>query len=1010
MNKLFSSKSARLVTLTSAMAVCMGVAAQSHMQTVAERAVRATVPQRLTLYHPVKVLSCVADADTVRVNLNNQYANVPITAASLAQLKAGIKQALHKEGNDFKGVAVCIEGVRADRYVFDYDRKYVRKHAPFVSEVGQSRHFEKGLDGNIVAMWQSHGRYYDGGAGQWSWQRPRLFQTVEDLFPTSYVVPFVMPMLENAGAYVWNPRERDTHSSEVIVDNDGGLAQSGYADKGVLNAWSTGTDGGFAYVKPTYVDGENPFAHGTYRKVDATSKSGRLDVSEASWSAQIPADGDYALYVSYKTLPNSVTDALYTVNCNGQSRKFKVNQMMAGGVWVYLGTFPFKKGLNASVVTLSNISKCKGGVVTADAIKIGGGMGNIARRPAERTEANVARAGSSARMLAKNGVAYDTTVSGYPRFAEGSRYFLQWSGFPYEVYSTTGSINDYNDDYRSRSEWVNWLAGGSQAIPGKPGLNVPVDLSFAFHTDAGVTPGDSVIGTMSIYNTGHFGTLPDGTPRVISRDLTQIVSEQIMRDVSAGFEPKWNSRGIFYRDIYEVRVPQVPATLLELLSHQNFADMRYGLDPNFQFAVSRSIYKGILRFIAKRDHRDYVVQPLPVHSFAITPLPDGSVRLSWQPTTDSLEASARPVSYVVLERVGDDPGFKELAFVNTTSFTTKVAADSRLHSYRIVAINEGGRSFPSETLSCGFVPEAKGSVMVVNGFTRVSAAAWVDTCGITGFTDEIDHGVPYVSTVNYIGSQYELKRSRRWRDDDSGGWGATRGNWETRVVAGNTFDYPRVHGEAVLKAGYNFVSASVAAVESGSVPLSGYSVVDLVMGKQKTTANGRGVYPDRFPVFTPALRTAVEAYCNDGGNVLLTGSYVASDVFDRAVPDTIAQNFAKRVLGYRWGTDRASVTGRAHTVATVATEIPSNHIITFSNELNDSVYCVESPDAIYSADASATTFLRYCENDKPAGVVCDRSDYRTAVVGFPFETILNRADRNRFMASLLNYLTSRKAK
>ncbi len=1005
-----SNQPMRFAALSLAAALCLASTAQSRLLAVVEHAVRASVPQHLTLYHPVKVLSCVADADTVRVDLNNQYANVPITAASLNSLKADIRQALHQAGNDFKGVALSIDGVRAERYVFGYDRKYARKHAPFVSEVGASHHFSKGLDGNIVAMWQSHGRYYDGGSGQWLWQRPRLFQTVEDLFPTSYVIPFIMPMLENAGAYVWNPRERDTHSFEVIVDNDGGLAQSGYADRGVLNAWSTGADSGFAYKKATYVDGQNPFADGTYRMVNATSEKGRLDVSEATWSADIPADGDYALYVSYKTLPNSVTDAIYTVNCSGLSRQFKVNQTMAGGVWVYLGTFPLKKGHNSSLVTLSNVSKCNGGVVTADAVKIGGGMGNIARCPAERTEANVARAGSSARMLARLGVAYDTVVSGYPRFTEGSRYFLQWSGFPYDVYSTTGSINDYNDDYRSRSEWVNWLAGGSQAIPDKPGLNVPLDLSFAFHTDAGVTPGDSVIGTMSIYNTGNFGIFPDGTPRVISRELTQVVNEQLMRDISARFEPNWNSRGIFKREVYEARVPQVPATLLELLSHQNFADMRYGLDPDFQFTVSRSIYKGILRFIAKRDHRDYVVQPLPVNSFAITPEADGTVRLTWQPTADTLETSAAPSGYIVLERVGDDLGFKELASVTTPSYTVKVGADSRIHSYRVVAVNAGGRSFPSETLSCGFVPNAKGTVMVVNGFTRVSAPDWVDTCGITGFTDETDHGVPYMSNVNYIGSQYELARSRRWRDDDSGGWGASRGNWETRVVAGNTFDYPRVHGESVLKAGYNFVSASVASVEAGSVSLGGYQVVDLVMGKQKTTPNGRGAFPDRFQVFTPALRSAIEAYCNGGGNVLLSGSYVASDVFDRAQTDTVAENFAKRVLGYRWGTDRASVTGRAHTVATVNPEIPADHNITFSNELNDSVYCVESPDAIYSADDRSGTFLRYCENGKPAGVVSDRASYRTMIVGFPVETILGDKDRNRFMQSALNYLTARKNK
>jgi len=36
--------------------------------------------------------------------------------------------------------------------------------------------------------------------------------------------------------------------------------------------------------------------------------------------------------------------------------------------------------------------------------------------------------------------------------------------------------------------------------------------------------------------------------------------------------------------------------LLELLSHQNLADMKYGIDPRFKFLVSRAIYKGMLRY------------------------------------------------------------------------------------------------------------------------------------------------------------------------------------------------------------------------------------------------------------------------------------------------------------------------------------------------------------------------------------------------------------------------------
>lgn len=49
----------------------------------------------------------------------------------------------------------------------------------------------------------------------------RLFGTVEDLYTQSYVLPLLVPMLENAGAYVMIPRERDLSVHELIIDRDG---------------------------------------------------------------------------------------------------------------------------------------------------------------------------------------------------------------------------------------------------------------------------------------------------------------------------------------------------------------------------------------------------------------------------------------------------------------------------------------------------------------------------------------------------------------------------------------------------------------------------------------------------------------------------------------------------------------------------------------------------------------------------------------------------------------------
>ena len=75
-----------------------------------------------------------------------------------------------------------------------------------------------GLSGKHIALWGSHGRYYHQTMEQWLWQRAKLWTTVEDVYTSSYTMPFLVPMLENAGAVVVQPRERDTQEVEDVVD------------------------------------------------------------------------------------------------------------------------------------------------------------------------------------------------------------------------------------------------------------------------------------------------------------------------------------------------------------------------------------------------------------------------------------------------------------------------------------------------------------------------------------------------------------------------------------------------------------------------------------------------------------------------------------------------------------------------------------------------------------------------------------------------------------------------
>lgn len=869
-----------------------------------------------------------------------------------------------------------------------------------------------GLRNRHIALWQSHGFYYEPKLTRWEWQRARIFQTVEDLYTQSYVLPFLVPMLENAGANVLMPRERDSQTAEIIVDNDGCLhGHSVYTEKSGDKQWVQGGAGeGFAHLRDQYINFENPFREGTFRTIETVIGKKEKE-STAEWIPEIPAAGQYAVYVSYKTLPNSTDNARYTVYHKGGISQFKVNQQMGGGTWIYLGTFGFDAGKHdAYRVVLSNRSDKAGRIVTADAVKIGGGMGNVARRISEEGATENLKSSEGNAAVAYKGIPpinYPYETSGYPRFCEAARYWLQWAGVPDSVYSESQGKNDYMDDYKSRGIWVNYLAGGTSVNPTEQGLNIPIDMAFAFHTDAGTTLSDSIIGTLGIYYTNVYDEkYINGASRYLAHDMTDLIQSNIVRDIRTLYEPNWTRRGMWNQSYYEARVPRVPTMLLELLSHQNFADMRYGLDPRFRFTVSRAIYKGMLQFICSQYHMDYVVQPLPVDNMALRMVGNNEIELTWQPVVDPLESTANAEQYIIYTRIGDG-AFDNGVLVDKNTYRTTLSA-GMVCSYKVTAVNKGGESFPSEILSAGRAFNEKGTVLVVNGFDRISAPADFvapapgDTL-FAGFLDNQDHGVPYLKDISYVGKMKEYRRSIPWMDDDASGFGDSFANYEDKVIAGNTFDYPAIHGAAILKAGYSFISCSDESIENKTISLNDYTYTDLILGKECQTKMGHGgVNPLEFKTFSQPMQDAIATYCAQGGNIFISGAYVGTDLWDNRLtpPKDADKEFATKVLKYKWRVGQAATEGKVKCVASPFPVLSGNY--TYHNELNEDGYIVESPDAIEPASQDAFTVMRYSENNLSAGVAY-KGSYKTCVLSFPFEAVRSAAEREALMNAILTF-------
>lgn len=844
-----------------------------------------------------------------------------------------------------------------------------------------------GLDGRNIALWASHGRYFDSNEQRWVWQRSRLLGTVEDLYTLSYVYPLLAPMLENAGATVIMPRERDTSEIEVVIDGDGSShGDSSYNETNGRRSWSTlEGQSGFRLPAVGIVNDTNPFRNGTVRQVSTVKDQSKA--SSAVWTVDMPERGEYAVYVSYASLPNSATDALYRITSMRGTEEVLVNQTMAGGTWVYLGTYPLDKG-TTPVVELLNVSDGpEGKIVTADAVKIGGGNGTVAR--------------------GDNG---EKTVSGYPRFTEGARYWLQYAGFPKSIWSVSGGTNDYEDDLKSRGAWVNYMAGGSRTLPGFDGLGVPVDLSFALHSDAGVTSDpSSTIGSLPIVSTAG-GTLGDGRSRKTSLQLANTVTDQIVDDIRYTFDPGWNRRKLRDKAYHEAREPLVPSMLLELLSHQNYADMTKGLDPGFRFLVSRAIYKGILKYLHQVAGTPYVVTPLPVNSFVITGSDkSGDYTLSWKPTADRLEPSAKAEYYIVYERV-DDGAFSELAIIDDPTISV-TPAEGHIYSYRVVAANKGGVSFPSETLAvCDLGAKSRGQVEIVNGFTRVSGPADFYTDDKAGFDYEEDMGVPYIRDIHFTGAQTEFRQASPWINNDAPGHGASRATHETQVIAGNTFDFVYVHGVAVRDAGFSFVSSSLEAFETST---SEPRIVDLILGKQReifsSTSPGANT---RFKTFTPGLRERLTALASSGTALLVSGSYIGSDLFDNPYSQASVagadRDFGHEILGIDWRQAKATIIGKVKEVSCRFRPLSGDLSFKFNQELSSDCYAVESPETFGPSSArSGAVFLRYAENDYAAATAYLGETHRAIAMGFPFETITDGIVRSRLMGQMLEFLSSR---
>jgi len=694
------------------------------------------------------------------------------------------------------------------------------------------------LTGKAVYLSQCHGWIWSETLSRFATQRPNVFDTVEDFHNPEALNQFLAPYLENAGAATFTVKERDLNPNMAIADNDG----EGYAESG------TGfVDGPAGFEEQAlWPYGNAPFDAVTTRRFPADGGG------VATWIPDVPEDGLYGVYVAWDSDPSHAKDAHYRITHDGGVIDRTFDQTVHGSTWQYLETLWLRAGVESLKVELIADSAESGKFLNADAVRVGGGMGDVARHD-ETTER--------------------------PRWESGAIQYTQYNGAPKSVY------DPYSDgdgsDPTARSRWAAWEHPTGEDA-----------LYLSWHSNACGT-GDSCTarGTVTyIYD----ATCAAGAPVSGSYDLAYDVNDELVQAFRALWEPDWEQRGgddgvasDCFAEVNPSHNPEMPAALVELAFHNNATDASYLKHPKFRRDAARAMYRGIVRYFAERDSVTPHYLPEPPTAVAIAHNATGRLRVSWEAGPSGFPYGDAAESYLVQTSL-DGRAWDNGVPATGTAAVLDTAPGETVY-VQVVAVNEGGTSFPSEAVGARRSPSGTTPVLVVSAFDRLetSLLPWEDA-GPAGSVVRMD--LPRV----------------------------------------NPMDTAVAHGQAISGIGWYFDTVSDEVFDD--LDLSPYELIVWVAGEESTADE----------TFSDAQQAKVRAFMEGGGALFASGAEILWDLDWRG--DAEDKAFAAEVLGASYDTDDAGTTG-----ATGEGILEGVGLLDFGEE-DGAPYPVEYPDTLTSSN------------------------------------------------------------
>ena len=541
------------------------------------------------------------------------------------------------------------------------------------------------LSGKAVYLSQCHGWIWYDSLGRFSTQRGNVYDTVEDFHNPEAANHYLAAMLENAGAAVFTVKDRGMNPESVVIDNDAPASGGSYTEQG--SDFEDFGDGWGAAA--TWPYGHDPFDTGTTRRFPADGGG------SVSWVPDVPSEGWFTVYVAWDSDSDNAQDAHYRIVHPGGTIDRWFDQTVHGSTWQYLETLWLPAGQGGLEVQLIADSEQSGRWLSADAVRVGGGMGDVERHG---------------------------EVTGRPRWEEGGILNAQFNGAPTSVYDPYGDGD--GSDPSSRSRWAAWEhPSGEDAV------------YLSWHSNAAATV-DTGRGTSTYIYEGDHGGAATG-----SYELAEAVQSELVNAFDSLWESGWTDRGVKSAAFSEVNPShngEMPAALVELAFHDHTIDVEYLKHPRFRHDASRAMLRGIVRYFAERDGQAPHFPPEAAVDLAVVHGADGALELSW---------SAGPV--------GDPYGDAASGFVVYSSPDGKAwdsgtevqASPHRLGTrpgqsvyLRVAAVNDGGLSLPSEVLGARRSPDGWAPVLVVAAFDRleVSNLVWEDVGSSIGEVVRMD--------------------------------------------------------------------------------------------------------------------------------------------------------------------------------------------------------------------------------------------------------------------------------